>query len=160
MTLKNLKVACVVFVTMFFVYQPVQAGSAKSESCIECHLHGSLVKGFTSGGIEVHTLADFHGREFRENELESGCRTCHGNSQNAGKLPGGDVCLGCHTKGNTTQGNPESIFHAEKDHWPMKEVSCTDCHKGHSKGIPEIKFLTTDVVDVCRSCHERSFTLP
>lgn len=134
---------------------PCRAVQAMEESCVECHLHRSIVDEFTSGTV-VETLAGLHGREFAGDEPGRGCRSCHGERQKEGKLPAAAACLGCHTRGKTAQGEEEEVFHAEKDHWPMEKVTCTDCHKGHVRGNPAIKFLTTDVITVCGRCHEKT----
>ena len=152
----NLKVMFAVFIMAVLLAWPVQT---IGESCIECHLHRSLVEDFTSIRANVETLAGFHGREFIGKESGPGCRKCHGNRQDAGKLPDGEVCIQCHTRSKTALGDPETVFHAEKEHWLMEKISCTDCHMGHVKGNPEIKFLTTDVVNLCSRCHERSFKI-
>ncbi len=154
----NLKInaALVAFAAAFLLLYWSPDGGA--ESCIECHLHNSIVEDFVVlGWDEVETLAGLHGREFTGNEAGSSCRTCHEDRQNVGKLPDPAVCLQCHTKGKTSQGEPEMVFHAEEDHWYMEKASCIECHKGHVEGDPKIKFLTTDVVKVCQRCHEKSF---
>jgi len=87
----------------------------------------------------------------------STCSKCHEGRQADGKLPNPDVCKGCHTKGNTTQGNPAKTFHAEKNHWPMKKVPCINCHKGHFTGNRDIKFLTPAVTGMCSVCHGKTF---
>ena len=134
------------------LHRPVRADA---ESCIECHLHRSFVE--ESGKTEVKTLAGFHGRVLVDEGPDSACGKCHGSAENAGEPPAREVCTKCHTRGKAAQGDPRAAFHAEKDHWSMEKVSCTECHKGHVKGIPDIKFLTTDVVNVCGRCHEKSF---
>lgn len=148
----NLKRILVSAVFAVFFTAPLWAGV---ESCVECHLHRSVVEEFTENRSKVETLAGFHGREFVGDG--QGCNTCHENRQEMGKLPDAKVCTGCHTRGKTSQGDPAMVFHAEKDHWPFKKVSCISCHKGHKRGNPEIKFLTTDVVKVCAGCHEKTF---
>ncbi len=128
---------------------------AESESCVECHLHRSFVEDF--GRAEVKTLAGLHGREFKAEETNSACEKCHGGTEGRDKPPASEACLRCHTRGKAAQGDPSMVFHAEKDHWPMKKVTCAECHKGHVKGDSEIKFLTADAIMVCSRCHEKSF---
>ncbi len=154
----NINTALVAFIVAFLLlYWSLDAAS---ESCIECHLHKSGAEEFVlSGPAEVKTLAGLHGREFTDIETGSSCRTCHEDRQNEGKLPDAMVCLQCHTRGKTAQGEPEMVFHAEEEHWYMEKASCVECHKGHVEGDPKIKFLTTDVVKVCQRCHEKSFDL-
>lgn len=132
---------------------------AGSESCIECHLHGSIVKDSGGTGAEVKTLAGFHSRVLIGERLESVCIKCHGDFRDINKLPAREVCTRCHTRGKVAQGEPSMVFHAEKEHWPMEKVSCAECHKGHVKGNPDIKFLTTDTISLCQRCHEKSFNL-
>ncbi len=146
-----------IFVAVVFAIFLASPVWASVESCVECHLHRSVVDDFTLAGTEAKTLAGFHGREFMGDEQERGCNTCHENRQEIGKLPDSKVCMRCHTWGKTSQGDPAMVFHAEKDHWPLEKVSCITCHKGHIRGNPDIKFLTTDVTVVCSRCHEKSF---
>ncbi len=153
----NINVALAAFTVAFLLL--CWSLDGKAESCIECHLHKSIAEDFLSGGHEVETLAGLHGSEFTGNQAGSSCRTCHEDRQNAGKLPDAAVCLQCHTRAKASQGEPERVFHAEEDHWYMDKASCTDCHRGHLKGDPDIKFLTPGVIGVCRRCHEKSFDL-
>lgn len=154
----------------FLLFWPLQA---KAESCVECHLHRAIAEDFDRAGGEAKTLAGFHGKgaefggfhgeELRDEESGVGCRRCHVEGQDKGKLPAREVCIGCHTRSKAALGDEEAVFHAEREHWTMgvvgtgERVSCTECHKGHVKGNPEIKFLTPDVVNVCKKCHEKSF---
>lgn len=144
------------FILVFLALFDLPA-NADSESCIECHLHRSITEGATDSGREADSLAAFHVREFESSESLSGCRKCHGQRQSLGKLPAADVCTSCHTRGKASQGDPDRVFHAEKNHWPMDKVSCTGCHKAHIKGNADIKFLTADAIGVCGTCHEKSF---
>ena len=153
----KLKIALILNLTVALLILLDSPVNAASESCIQCHLHQSIMDESTALEKEVHTLAAFHVREFESDDPLSACRECHGERQSAGKLPTADVCTPCHTKGKTTQGNPKRVFHAKKNHWPMEKVSCTDCHKGHLQGNPDIKFLTLDVVSQCSRCHKKSF---
>ncbi len=131
---------------------------AGADSCTDCHLHRTFVKEASTAGARVETLAGFHGREFMGEGQGPGCRNCHGDLQSAGELPSAEACLRCHTRGKTAQGEPQLVFHAEKEHWPMRKVSCVNCHKGHVRGNPGVKFLTTDAARVCARCHELSFS--
>ena len=153
----KLKIALLLNLTAVLLILLDAPVNAASESCIECHLHQSIMDESTASEKEAYTLAAFHVREFERDDPLSGCRECHGERQSTGKLPTADVCTRCHTKGKTTQGNPNRVFHAKKNHWPMKKISCIDCHKGHLKGSPDIKFLTPDVVSECSRCHKKSF---
>ena len=130
-----------------------------SDSCDECHLHRSFVRGSASDTDAPETLAGFHIKEFKGEGLTAGCRRCHENLQESNKLPHSEVCLRCHTRGKTAKGDPRMAFHSGKNHWPLGKVSCTDCHKGHIKGNPDIKFLTTSAVNVCSRCHEKGFNI-
>lgn len=189
MSLFRISIAVAALATASLVFLPLQG---HAESCIECHLHGSIVEDFVGDGgdggdeeldsihgDEVETLAGFHGREFESvrEELNAGCRKCHGHEQARGELPRAEVCVGCHTRSKAAQGEPEAAFHTEREHWTVgvgdggdgedgdanplqgetKNVSCIDCHKAHRKGSSNIKFLTPAVVDVCKVCHKKSF---
>ncbi|MDP2683304.1 MAG: cytochrome c3 family protein [Deltaproteobacteria bacterium] len=130
-----------------------------SDSCDECHLHRSFVRGSASDTDAPETLAGFHIKEFKGEGLTSACRRCHGNLQESNKLPHSEACVRCHTRGKAAQGDRRLAFHSEKNHWTMEKVSCVDCHKGHIKGNPDIKFLTTNTVNVCSRCHEKGFNI-
>jgi len=127
------------------------------ESCIDCHLHSELTKDFAAHANEVKTLAGFHGQAFKEKGSDASCQACHESRQTTGMLPSRKVCLGCHTRGKSAQGDPDAVFHAEEKHWPMDKVSCTTCHKGHTTGNRVIKFLTTEAINACQQCHKKSF---
>lgn len=142
-------------VAAFFILSETVVNAA--ESCMQCHLHQSIVEDATSHEEDASTLAAFHVREFGGEDPISTCSKCHEGRQSEGKLPTPDVCKQCHTKGKTTQGNPANAFHAEKNHWPMKKVLCINCHKGHSIGNSDIKFLTPAVTGMCSVCHEKTF---
>ncbi len=131
---------------------------ASDETCIKCHLHSAFTEDFSATLNEVKTLAGFHGQVFKRRAPDSGCQGCHESRQTIGKLPSGKVCLGCHTRGKTAQGNPDAVFHAEEKHWPMDKVSCIACHKAHAPGNRIIKFLTTDAISTCQQCHKKSFS--
>lgn len=149
-----------ILILSFALLLPALSGPGASlagESCIQCHLHQSIMEDAASSGKNVDTLAAFHVRAFEGGDPLTGCRKCHEDGQSEGKLPGAHVCIRCHTRGKTAQGNPEMVFHAERNHWPMEKVSCIRCHNGHLKGNPDIKFLTPDVVATCGICHEKSF---
>jgi predicted CXXCH cytochrome family protein len=138
---------------------PAQAGD---ESCIGCHLHSELTKDFAASSRDVKTLAGFHGQVFKRQVSEqqgvaTGCQACHESRQTVGKLPSPKVCLGCHTRGKSAQGDPDAVFHAEEKHWPMDKVSCVRCHQGHVRGNRLIKFLSSDAINVCQQCHQKSF---
>jgi predicted CXXCH cytochrome family protein len=141
------------------VLSPAQASD---ESCIGCHLHSELTEDFTAPSHDVKTLAGFHGQVFRRQGLkkggpDTGCQACHESRQAIGKLPTAKVCLGCHTRGKSSQGDPDAVFHAEEEHWPMDKVSCITCHQGHVAGNRVIKFLTSDAINACQQCHKKSF---
>lgn len=140
----------------FLLSLPVHA---VGDSCSECHLHGSLIRESINDSGEPQTLAGFHIKEFKGEGQTSACRRCHGNLQESDKLPHSEACMRCHTRSKAAHGNSRMAFHAEKNHWPseMAKVSCIDCHKGHIKGNPDIKFLTTNTADVCSKCHEKVF---
>lgn len=130
---------------------------AADESCVRCHLHSELADDFAASSHETNTLAGFHGAVFRGRDTDSGCEACHRSQQNRGKFPSKKICLGCHTRGKTGQGDQNAVFHAEEKHWPMDEISCTTCHKGHTPGNRLIKFLSIDAIDTCQQCHKKSF---
>lgn len=130
---------------------------ASDESCIGCHLHSELTKDFAASSHEVKTLAGFHGQVFKQRGPDTGCQACHESRQTIGKLPSPQVCLGCHTRGKSAQGDPDAVFHAEEKHWPMDKVSCITCHQGHVTGNRVIKFLTSDAINACQQCHKKSF---
>lgn len=130
---------------------------ASDESCISCHLHSELTRDFTASSHDVKTLAGFHGHVFKQRGSDVGCQACHESRQVNGYTPSAQVCLGCHTRGKSAQGDPDAVFHAEKNHWPMDKVSCTTCHKGHVAGNRIIKFMTGDAINACQQCHKQSF---
>ncbi len=130
---------------------------AGDESCVRCHLHSELTDDFAASSHAANTLAGFHGSVFRERGTGSGCETCHRSQQSRGKFPSKKICLGCHTRGKTGQGDRDVVFHAEEKHWPMDEISCTTCHKGHTAGNRLIKFLSAGAIDTCQQCHKKSF---
>ncbi len=136
------------------VLSPAQASD---ESCIGCHLHSELTEDFAASSQEVKTLAGFHGQVFKQRGFDAGCQACHESRQASGRLPSTKVCLGCHTRGKSSQGDPDAVFHAEEKHWPMDKVSCISCHKGHVAGNRVIKFLTSDTINACQQCHQKSF---
>lgn len=140
----------------FLLILPVHAWS---DSCDECHLHRSLVRESAVDADAPQTLAGFHIKEFKGEGQTSACRKCHGNLQESNKLPHSEACLKCHTRGKTVKGDPHTAFHSGKNHWTLEKVSCVDCHKGHIKGNPDIKFLTTNTVNVCSRCHEKGFNI-
>jgi predicted CXXCH cytochrome family protein len=136
------------------VLSPAQASD---ESCIGCHLHSELAEDFAASSHDVKTLAGFHGQVFKQRGPDTGCQTCHESRQATGKLPSPKVCLGCHTRGKSAQGDPNAVFHAEEKHWPMDKVSCITCHQGHVTGNRVIKFLTGEAIKTCQQCHQKSF---
>jgi predicted CXXCH cytochrome family protein len=148
----------IIFAALLMTAMPGLAVRAGADSCTDCHLHRSFVEEAVRAEARVETLAGFHGREFMDEVEGPGCRKCHGDLQSAGELPGAEACLRCHTRGKTAQGEPQLVFHAEKKHWPMRKVSCVECHKGHVRGNPGMKFLSTETTRICARCHERTFS--
>ncbi|NOX08699.1 MAG: hypothetical protein GXP22_04285 [Gammaproteobacteria bacterium] len=130
---------------------------ASDESCISCHLHSELSQDFAAPLHDIKTLAGFHGYVFKQRGSDADCQVCHESGQTKGELPSAQVCLTCHTRGKSTQGDPDTVFHAEENHWPMEKVSCTTCHKGHVAGNRIIKFMTGDAINACQQCHKKSF---
>jgi predicted CXXCH cytochrome family protein len=149
------KTALIIAVFLLFAL-PVHVWS---DSCDECHLHRSLVLESITDTDAPETLAGFHIKEFKGEGRTSACRRCHRNLQESNKLPHSEACVRCHTRGKAAQGDRRLAFHSEKNHWTMEKVSCVDCHKGHIKGNPDIKFLTTSAVNVCSRCHEKGFNI-
>lgn len=152
----------VILVMVLINLSLLSMAEASDESCITCHLHSKLTEDFSAPLHDVKTLAGFHGQVFKRQESKwqgsgAACQACHESGQASGKLPSSTVCLGCHTRGKSGQGDPEAVFHAEEKHWPMDEVSCISCHQGHVAGNRIIKFISSDAVDTCQQCHRKTF---
>lgn len=87
-------------------------------------------------------LANFH--------LSHGasCQTCHGQGSPA---PGARVakatCKGCHDPQKLRQQTAHVSPNPHYTH--LGDVNCTDCHKGHQKGVL-----------MCNSCHRFSLQVP
>ena len=105
------------------------AAEPKGDDCLSCHTKPQYTQ------KTLHTAPA---------KLCSGCHVNHETKGEAkllvSEVP--DLCYGCHA---------EKGFKAKRQHDPVKQGACLDCHDAHSAEQPAM--LTGALVEVCIECH-------
>lgn len=108
---------------------PAQAAEPKGDNCQGCHSKPQYLQ------TTPHT---------KPAKICSGCHVNHETKGEAklllSEVP--ELCYGCHAEKN---------FKAKRQHDPVKQGACLDCHDAHSAQHPGM--LINEPIEVCLECH-------
>lgn len=108
---------------------PVLAAEPKGDDCLRCHTKPQYTQ------KNLHTAPA---------KLCSGCHVNHETKGEAkllvAEVP--ELCYSCHA---------EQGFKAKRQHDPVKQGACLDCHDAHSAEHPGM--LLNEPIEVCLECH-------